>query len=373
MAEMHIAASPVWESWSELSTRLPRDLDLDELARTSHAIQRHRGDGVSDGATLLRLSLARGPGGKSLQDTAVWAHLNGLASLTGQSLNERLHRSVAFLAGIVDRLLAGRSTGRPLLWAGRCLRVADGSSLSQPGSKGTDWRLHGVYDLSRGGFSHLELTDRRGAESLLRCEAVTGEVLIADRGYARANELRRCLAPSGPNARDFIVRVGWKALALRDAQGDPFHLIAHLEKLVADAGSEEWAVQAVVGSASQPSLLPIRLIAVPLPPDKAEINSTKLKRRASKHQDTLDPRSLLAAGFMVLVTSLPAAISADEVCAAYRLRWQIELAFKRMKSLLHIDRLPTRTDAGSLSWLYAHLILVLLTEDICQDFLESSP
>jgi hypothetical protein len=44
-----------------------------------------------------------------------------------------------------------------------------------------------------------------------------------------------------------------------------------------------------------------------------------------------------------------------------------------MKSLLHIDRLPTRTDAGSLSWLYAHLILVLLTEDICQDFLESSP
>ena len=112
---------------------------------------------------------------------------------------------------------------------------------------------------------------------------------------------------------------------------------------------------------------------MPLPPDKAEINRTKLNRRASKHQDTLDPRSLLAAGFMVLVTSLPAAISADEVCAAYRLRWQIELAFKRMKSLLHIDRLPTRTDAGSLSWLYAHLILVLLTEDICQDFLESSP
>src|SRR6202045_3521444 len=217
MAEMHLTASPVWDAWSELSTRLPADLDLDALARSSHAIQRCRGDGVRDGATLLQLSLARGPGGKSLQDTAVWAHLNGLASLTGQSLNERLHRSVAFLASIVHRLLAGRSAGRPLLWAGRCLRVADGSSLSQPGSKGTDWRLHGVYDLSRGGFSHLELTDRRGAESLLRCEPVTGEVLIADRGYARANELRRCLAPSGPDARDFIVRVGWKALALRDA------------------------------------------------------------------------------------------------------------------------------------------------------------
>lgn len=380
MAEMHIAASPIWESWSELSTRLPPDLDLDELARTSKAIQRHRGDGVSDGATLLLLSLARGPGGKSLQDTAVWAHLNGLANLTGQSLNERLHQSVAFLAAIVHRLLAGRSAGRPLLWSGRCLRIADGSSLSQPGSTGTDWRLHGVYDLSRGGFCHLELTDRRGAESLLRCEPVTGEVVIADRGYARAKELRACLTASGSGPRDFIVRVGWKALALRDREDNPFDLIAHLEKLPLGTGLREWAVQAVVGSApacaeagSRSSLLPIRLIAVPLPPDKAEANRMKLKRKASKHQDTLDPRSLIAAGFMVLVTSLPAEISAGEICAAYRLRWQIELAFKRLKSLIHIDRLPTRTEAGSLSWLYAHLILVLLTEDICQDFLESSP
>jgi hypothetical protein len=370
---MHIAASPVWDAWSELSTRLPADLDLDELARTSQAILRHRDNGVSDGASLLRLSLARGPGGKSLQDTAVWARLNGVAELTGQSLNERLHRSVAFLAAITHRLLAGQSPGRPLLWSGRCLRIADGSCLSQPGSTGTDWRLHGVYDLGRGGFSHLELTDRHGAESLLRCEPVAGEVLIADRGYARARELRACLDPSGTGSRDFIVRVGWQALALCDAEGKPFNLIARLAALRPDAGPQEWAVQAVLGSGKQASLVPMRLIALPLPPDKVEVRRGKLKRRASRRQEALDPRSVLAARFMVLVTSLPAAIPAGEICAAYRLRWQVELAFKRLKSLLHIDRLPTRTAAGSLSWLYAHLILVLLTEDICQEFLDSSP
>ena len=63
---MHLTVSPVWDAWSELSTRVPADLDLDELARNTHAIQRGRGDGVRDGATLLQLSLARGPGGKSL-------------------------------------------------------------------------------------------------------------------------------------------------------------------------------------------------------------------------------------------------------------------------------------------------------------------
>jgi len=371
MAEMPIAASPAWDAWSEISTRLPADLDLDQLALATKAIQRRRGDGITDAATLLRLSLARGPGGMSLQQTAAWARLNGLAEITGQSLNERLHQSVAFLSGILHHLLAGQPTGRPLLWSGRCLRIADGSSLSQPGSKGTDWRLHGVYDLERGGFSFLQVTDPRGAESLLRCEPKPGEVLIADRGYAKAKELRSCLDPTGPSGRDFIVRVGWKALALRDADGNRFSLIAHLRQRT--AGPREWAVQAVVGGRKQPSLLPLRLIAVPLPPDQIEAVRRKLKRTASKHQDTLDPRSLVAAGFLVLVTSLPAEIPASEVCAAYRMRWQIELAFKRLKSLLHLDRLPTRTEAGSRSWLYAHLIMLLLTQDICQDFLESSP
>jgi IS4 transposase len=61
------------------------------------------------------------------------------------------------------------------------------------------------------------------------------------------------------------------------------------------------------------------------------------------------------------------------VLAVYRLRWQIELAFKRLKSLLHIDRLPTRTAEASRSWLYAHLILALLCDEISQEFLDSSP
>ena len=343
---MPISASPVWDAWSELSTRLPSDLDLDALALSTKAIQRHRGDGVTDGATLSRLCLARGPGGKSLQETAVWAHLNGLAELGGQSLNERLHQSVAFLAGIVHRLLMGRVAGKPLLWAGRCLRIADGSSLSRRGGKGTDWRLHGVYDLERGGFCHLEVTDRTGAESLLRCAPVTGEVLLADRGYAKAKELRACLAPSASGRRDFIVRVGWKALALRNRAGRPFSLIAQLKKPRSIGPVREWSVQAVVGSARQHTLLPIRLIAMPLPADKVEAKCVKLRRNASKHGEALNPNSLVAAGFMVLVTSLPAEIPAAEICAAYRLRWQAELAFKRLKSLIHLDRLHDPNDGG---------------------------
>jgi Transposase DDE domain len=366
-------ASAIWDSWSAIATRLPADLDLDQLARSSGAILRRRGDGIGDAASLLQLIFARGPGGKSLQDTVAWARMNGGAELAAQSLNARLHQSVAFLDALLHRLLTARHAGKPLLWSGRCLRIADGSSLSQPGSKGTDWRLHGVYDLGSGSFSHLEITDQRGAESLLRCAPATNEVRIADRGYAKAKDLRAFLAQSDTGGQDFIVRVGWKALAWSDAKGDPFNLIHHLQTYPAGTENQEWAVQAQVGSTKRPSLLPLRLIAVPLPPDRAEAARRRVKRTASKHQDRTDPRTLLAAGFMVLVTSLPANIPAAEIYAVYRLRWQIELAFKRLKSLLHVDRLPTRTRGGSLSWLYAHLILLLLAEDICHDVLESSP
>jgi hypothetical protein len=59
--------------------------------------------------------------------------------------------------------------------------------------------------------------------------------------------------------------------------------------------------------------------------------------------------------------------------AAYRLRRQIELAFKRLKSLLHIDKLPPHTDLGARSWLDPHLMLALLCDDLSQVFLESFP
>jgi len=81
-----------------------------------------------------------------------------------------------------------------------------------------------------------------------------------------------------------------------------------------------------------------------------------------------------AAGFVVLATSLPAAAyPAEQVGAAYRLRWQIELAFKRLKSLLHIDRLPCRSEAGARSWLSAHVILALLDDSMTQELLDSFP
>jgi hypothetical protein len=360
--------SVISEPWREVLDRLPPELDLDALAFSSGALKRRRE--VGDGATLLRLAMARGPGGLSLNQTAAWAAIQGLARLSDPAVKYRLDQAVPFLKALLEQQLAERAGGPTLCWPGRSLRVVDGTHISQPGSQGSDWLVHGGYDLGGGGFFHLELTDKHGAESVLRGASLPGEVRLGDRNFATAKALHSFLGHSR-NQADFLVRAGWKAFALSRADGAAFDLIAHLQALPHDHQPHEVAVQAKVDKTTQ---LPLRLIILRFSPAETAKIHKRLRRRAQRDRKTLDPRTLVAAEFLILATSLPAALyPADEVLAVYRLRWQIELAFKRLKSLLHIDRLPTRTAVASQSWLYAHLILALLCDELSQDFLAFSP
>jgi len=364
----HTASLPA-DRFDELLRRLPADLDLDALARQTKAIERKRE--VDTGANLLRLALARGPGGLSLSQTAAWATMLGLAEMSDPGVKYRLDKAVEFLDAVMARQLADKAPGAAVRWAGRTLRLSDGSCFREPGAKTTSWRLHGVYDLGRGGFSHLELTDRHGGETIDRGAPVPGEIRICDRGYARGPSLHRFRQQSA-NQADFIVRVGWAAFSLIGPDGADFDLIAHLGQLPADMVPHEVTVRARLGPLDP--ALPLRLIIQRKTPEATEAARAKLRREASRKQKTLDPRSLVAAEFMILGTSLPAeGYPADEVLAVYRLRWQIELAFKRLKSLLGMDQVPTRTERASRSWLTAHLIMALLCDDISQEFLDSSP
>jgi Transposase DDE domain len=286
-------------------------------------------------------------------------------------VKSRLDQAGRFLRRILEALLAARAQSQALAWPGRFIRIADGTSLSQPGSRGSDWHVHAVFDLASGSFSHLELTDRHGGESLECGEPEPGEIRIADRNYASAARLRAFLL-AGQGQADVIVRVGWKALRLRRPDGTPFDLIAHLQSLPQDHLPHEAAVLAETGKGQPP--LALRLVILRKPQAATEAARQAMRRAAPRKQKKLDPRNLIAAEFLILATSLPAeGYPGADVLAAYRLRWQVELAIKRTKSLLHMDEVPTHTPKASQSWLYAHLVLALLCDDMSQDVLAFFP
>src|SRR5208337_2573015 len=137
-----------------------------------------------------------------------------IAQMSDPGVKYRLDKAVEFLDAVLSCQLEAKSAGASVRWAGRILRAADGTCISKRGSKGTDWRVHAVYDLGRGGFSHLDLTDKHGAEAIDRGKPIPGEIRIGDRNYANAPGLRRFRQQSA-NQADFIVRVRWNGFGLR--------------------------------------------------------------------------------------------------------------------------------------------------------------
>lgn len=364
------SASFPLDEWSRQIDGLLGDFNLDEAARSSRALVRRRG--VPSARALLHLALARGPGGLSLRQTAAWAKLARVADLTDASLSDRLHQSCTFLGAVAAAMLRFQPDAAAGRWAGRSVRIADATCVSKPGGKfgvsGADWRIHAVYDLGAGGFSHFEVTDGHGAEALDRGPPVAGEIRIADRGYANARAIRRFMGAA--EGADFVVRLRWSACRLLDRQGAPFDLIAHLRTLPPDRQIDDVPVL-IAGRRQHP--LRARLVIRRKAPEHVEAEVGRLRRMADKNGRDLHPSSLAAAEFVVLATSLDEAYSAEDILGLYRLRWQIELAFKRLKSLLHIDRLPATTERGGRSWLYAHLILAIAVEASTQEMLDSFP
>ena len=359
--------------WPDLVAVVSAAIDLEATARTSGALVRRRE--IRSAEALLRLALAYGPGGLSLRTAAAWAGVSGLADLSDTAVMKRLRRAAPWLGEVAGALLrraaAVPPTPGPL--PGRRLRIADGSMITGPGGK-PKWRLHAAYDPVAGRFTDLDLTDERGAEGFGRTPWQAGEVALGDRCYARPPALRQLLAAGA----DFIVRTGWTRLRLLDAAGAPLAW----EPIFDAPAPGEVAERAVAvdhsgqgGKSRGEAVFPARLVVLRLAPEAAARAAKAQHRRQNRCRShrPLQPLTMQATGYLMLVTSLPAEVSAAEVLEAYRLRWQVELAFKRLKSLLGLDRLPVRSAALARSWLFAHLILALLIEDTARTLLELPP
>ena len=241
------------------------------------------------------------------------------------------------------------------------LALVDGSVICTLGSAGTDWRLHARFDPGRGGFADLVLGQGNVGERVDRTEITGEQTVIQDRGYARVRDFAAVLAAKA----DFITRIGWRSLRLLDAERKALDVMALLPP--DDQPSEHlvW-VKGLTTS--------LRLIIQRIPPDKAVRQQKRVARKASKAGHEMDPRTPVAAGYLMLVTSLPAPAQPPErVLSMYRHRWQIELGFRRLKSIDGIDALPVFDPELARTWLLAHPIAAVLTDEIAIEIVGFPP
>lgn len=350
--------------WRALLRRLPASLDLGASARATNAFRRARGlDGVE---TLLRLILIYAGSALSLRGTAAWAQAAGLADISDVALLNRLRGAGAWLAQIAAALLtqAARQRVRGPI-AGRRVRLIDATSFCGPGPRGAEWRVHADYDLGQSALIGFEITDNRGAESLGRFIPERGDIFVGDRIYSQIAGPLHDIRTSGA---DFLVRRGLGGCTLTAPDGTAIDLTAILAGL-RDGRIVERAVRVPIGEDVAP--LHARLVIQRLPRHKA---SQARQRAARAAEGKASLVSLDAAEFVILLTSLDRRdFPARRVLNLYRLRWQIELAFKRLKSILHLDDLQAKDKRLVRTCLAAKLVIALLTEDLVAEILDSPP
>jgi hypothetical protein len=232
--------------------------------------------------------------------------------------------------------------------------VVDATTVEEHGGAGTDWRVHYTLCLPDLACDFFELTDVGGGETYRRVPVQRGDLLLADRGYSQAAGVATVADADG----DVLVRWNSFSFPLELAEGRPFEALKELSKLP-KRSPREWAVSFQhQGRRYQGRLCAIRKNAV-----ATARAQKKMKQKASKSQKQLSEEALKLAAFVVVFTTLsPQILNTHEVLELYRVRWQVELQFKHLKSLLGLGCLPKYDEQSCRAWIQAKLLCGLLIE-----------
>jgi len=332
---------PVYDDreWPYVLSFLPHDLE--DSARQSNALVRCRN--VPDAAALVRMALAYAVSDLSLKDVAAWASGLKVAEITGPGLFYRLREAEGWLERVLAQTLQTEVRAAP---SGLRLRIVDATVINGPGATGTEWRAHVVINPANGGFQSVELTDNRGGEGYARHPIRAGEVVLGDRAYATT---RGIYAVRMANAH-VVARLNPYALRICGEKRERIFILAEEEK-VPKMGAIEFN------------------IIVPIPPEKR--SKTHKTWSLSKAVGWIQARVVAARtreGKVIwILTTLPSEqVTPLRIMELYRLRWQIELLFKRLKSLLHLDTLPSRQGPTAKSWMLARLLAAALAQKLVQ-------
>jgi len=353
------------ESWNVLLGLLPREWE--QQAILQGAAERTRGFESID--ALLRTLLLHIGKGYSLRETTARAKAAGLANVSDVALLKRLRKAERWLQWLCAQLVEESGWEVPMQTRGWNVRAVDGTLVKEPGRSGSLWRIHYSLRIPSLECDDLVLTPTRGrgvGETLTRAPAHSGDLVLADRGFCTPVGVE-ALTRQGAAV---IVRLNTSSLPLFTAKGKRFDLRQHLQKLPEAGTTMQWPVclkgpgQVVEG----------RLCAVRKSETATRKEVRKIRRKAQQGGPQTKPETLEYAHYVMVFTTLPAEqFSSDEILEWYRVRWQIELVFKRMKSLAQLGHLPKHDEQSARAWLYGKLLVALLGQKLTRLGRDISP
>lgn len=343
------------DDWDLLVSFLPANWR--QLAFATNAMKGLRKDKSEE--NLLRILLMHFACGYSLRETAVRARKAHLAELSDVALLKRLRKCKQWFYSLCVEMFTDR--GLMLNEDKFQVRLFDATNVKEPGQTGSLWRIHYSVQIPSLRCDFFKVTETEGegtGESFMHFPIQKGDYIIADRGYSAASGIE-----FADSRKAFIaVRLNYHTLPLFDCNKTRFPILSHLRELKKTGSVSEWPVciQAPNGA-----YIDCRVCAIRKSKEAIEIAHKKLRRRASKKGHVLKKDTLDYAEYVTILTTFPEQkFSPAEVLEWYRIRWQVELVFKRFKQICNLGHLPKHNDDSALAWLYGKLFVALLTEKL---------
>lgn len=306
---------------------------------------------------MLLLHLARG---YSLHETVVRAKAAGVANLSAVALFKRLRKAEGWLKELCCALLPLTGLVLPTDPKARRLRLVDSTTVKEPGKTGSLWRIQYSFQVPEFYCDYFGLSAAEGVgtgDSFTQFPITRGDHLMGDRGYSHMRGVEHIAVHGGY----VLVRLNPLSLPLFTPSGRRFPLLGRIATLLAAGQVGEWPV--VVQSPKR--LVPGRLCAVRKSEAAIKLAEKRLKQTASRKGREPRPETWEYVKYILVFTTFsPRRFTASDILQWYRVRWQVELVFKRLKSLAHLSHLPKSDAQSARAWLYGKLFVVLLTEQL---------
>jgi Transposase DDE domain len=326
-----------------------------EKARSLGALRRCRG--VSDAESLLRVLLIHLAEGCSLRETSVRVRRGNIAQLSDVAIMDRLRLSGEWFRWMNTQLMKSLVRRAPQSIYGQhaAVKLVDATRVQEPGPTGSNWVLHYCVSLSSLACEQVIVTDQRGnGESFKRFRVQAGELYLADRAYG----VRPGIFYLREAGADVLVRFALDNLPLQEAAGRHWDLLKHLRRLKSTQVGD-WPVELVY----EGQRLSGRVCAIKKSRQARLAAQKKLLVKSAKSNAQTKDSTLESSGYIFVFTTLPAsALSALQALELYRGRWQIELVFKRLKSILSLGYLRKVDPDSARSWLEGKLFVAMLIE-----------
>jgi len=305
---------------------------------------------ISTAEILLRVLLIHLADGKSLRTTVAYAEQIGLCRIEDVALLHRLKASTEWFRWMCLELL--KQLQVKTTWGDTAkkfrIRLVDGTSISEHGSTGSDWRIHYCFQLETLTCDTCLITDTKVVEGFDRYRVEPGDLLVGDRGYCKRKGIMHVINSQG----HVLVRFHSTNLPLFTRR--------------------DWDVW--FQSPEDGRLIKGRLCALRKSKEAIELAKKHLRQMSSKKGKKLREETLEYAEYVILFTTVNRHnLKGEDVLQLYRGRWQIELAFKRLKSIIGIGHLPKYDPDSCIAWLYGKMMVALLVERLYREAESFSP